>query len=178
MIQWYNPNERINTFGGPCTLMRDFAIFSNTVQRHTENKFNAGARNTSHNTGQYDVGKQERIQITYCVGTGASGASVIPSRSICTSICTVWPAEGPIANTTAFYLQEKLSKPAERLFLARILKRDGLRGTSENGLKWSIKKKKIWQLSVWKMLENLSYYCHAKQWDKEIPYHRAPQLNY
>lgn len=113
--------------------MRDFAVFSNTVQRHTENKFNAGARNTSHDTGQYDVGKQEWIWKTYCVGTGASGAAVLPSSSICTSICTVWPAEGPIANTTAFYLQVKLSKLAERLFLAGILKRDGLRGTSENG---------------------------------------------
>lgn len=138
----WTPNERISTFGGPCTLMRDFAVFSNTVQRHTENKFNAGARNTSHDTGQYDVGKQEWIWKTYCVGTGASGAAVLPSSSICTSICTVWPAEGPIANTTAFYLQVKLSKLAERLFLAGILKRDGFRGTSENGLKWSIKKKK------------------------------------
>lgn len=43
--------------------------------------------------------------------------------------------EVPVAHATAFSLQEKLPKPAERLFLVRILKRDGLRVTSENGLK-------------------------------------------
>lgn len=97
---------------------------SKNVLTCAQNKFNAGIRKQLSNV---HVATLEPSCKTYHVGTGPFAPAVFLCRLVCTSVCTARSAEEHAAHSTAFYLQGKVSKSAERLFLIRIPKRS-LRG--------------------------------------------------